>query len=173
MATHAREPLLERGPGDGKHGRLKTPMPADFAEVAPTMLVKELRAHYNAGWRLIARWMAETGAVPKKAPPNIPPIESTRHMLTVRRPSGKRVIAFKQNAYLTGKIDRPHRDDSRAGQAADYLRRFGPVVRCDSTGMYSDRGTHWRRGSVVLGPDEVIERAMRNGWNPDAWRQVA
>jgi hypothetical protein len=51
------------------------------------------------------------------------------------------------------------RDTSPDGEAADYLRRFGPVYRCNSVGRPDIAGKFWRRGSAVLTSAELIERA--------------
>ena len=40
-------------------------VPADFATVAPTMGVKELRVHYRAGRNTLAKWCAMAGVEPK------------------------------------------------------------------------------------------------------------
>lgn len=66
-----------------------------------------------------------------------------------------------------------HRDNSVAGQAADYLRRFGPVVRCNAKGRYDENGTHWRRNASILTADEIIERAEANGFDARAWARLA
>lgn len=40
---------------------MKRPMPADFAAVAPTMPLMELRARYGTGYEQINRWLKEAG----------------------------------------------------------------------------------------------------------------
>ena len=40
-------------------------VPADFATVAPTKGVKELRLHYHAGWKTVVKWCAMAGVEPK------------------------------------------------------------------------------------------------------------
>ena len=40
-------------------------VPVDFATVAPTMGVKELRVHYHAGWKTVVKWCAMAGVEPK------------------------------------------------------------------------------------------------------------
>jgi hypothetical protein len=107
----------------------------------------DLEARYSVGVETIRRWRLECG-VP----------------LQPRVPRQKKLLPFKQNAYTTAPIDRAHRDDSLAGQAADYLRRFGPVIRCNAAGRYDPNGDRWLRGSSLLTADEVIERAEFNGW---------
>lgn len=61
---------------------------------------------------------------------------------------------------------------TRVGQAVDFLRKFGPISRCFSTGKLDPKGDHWRRGSTVLNAAEVIERAERLGFDPDAWKRI-
>lgn len=55
----------------------------------------------------------------------------------------------------------PHTLDE---QAANYLRRECPVYRCWSTGIANPKGDHWRRGSMVLTPADIIALARRKGW---------
>lgn len=123
-------------------------IPDNFAAVAPALTMAEARALYGVADELLRRWEAATGVKLRR--------------LRVVLPAGRL------------KMDRDNRRDmSRAGLAADYLRRFGPVFRCDQHGKPSDKGTHWARGRYVLTGAEIIDRAERNGWQPDAWRAVA
>jgi hypothetical protein len=78
----------------------------------------------------------------------------------------------RENAYLVAPVDRASRDTSRAGDAAEYLRRYGPVYRCDVKGRANPRADYWMRGSTVLTDNDIIERAERNGWKPDLWREI-
>lgn len=48
--------------------------------------------------------------------------------------------------------------------AADFLRRFCPVSRCDAAGKYDPRGRYWRIGDAVLAEADIIARATRKGW---------
>jgi hypothetical protein len=123
------------------------PAPEGFSALAARMTRNQLRLHFSCSLDKIDRWCRETGARPING-----------------RPAGGR--AGPALTFV-------NRDYTRAGQAADYLRRFGPVVRCDAKGRFKQDGSHWRRGSTVLTAQEVIERAERQGWNPDAWRMVA
>ena len=66
---------------------------------------------------------------------------------------------IKPNAYQTAPVNRVQRDMSAAGQAADFLRKFGPVYRCDVKGAPLADGFFWRRGSAILSDAELIERA--------------
>jgi len=129
------------------------PMPTDFIHVQNGLTIQELMLRYTVGRDIVRRWLSEAG------------IKRERFQQPLR--------LIKPNAYQTAPVDRPHRDASRAGMAAEFLRRFGPVARCDARGRFDPNGFHWRRGSTVLSAAEVIERAERNGWDADAWKRVA
>uniref|UniRef100_UPI0035CA7182 hypothetical protein n=1 Tax=uncultured Sphingomonas sp. TaxID=158754 RepID=UPI0035CA7182 len=135
----------------GKPGRTTytvRDLPDDFAELAPTLTLDEARARFGVANELLRRWEARTGVKLRR--------------VRAPLPAGRL------------KMDRDNRRDmSRAGLAADFLRRLGPVFRCKPDGTPSEKGTHWRRGRYVLSAAEVIDRAERNGWQPDAWRTVA
>lgn len=179
------------------------PVPADFAHFAAIETVEQLVKRYQRGTSQIARWRREISAGgpsirPARPPKSLPedfvevaPRLSTRELVERFGVCKVTVLKWCARAGVTPRQVKPgpatlgamgrakaapiaqHRDTSRAGQAADYLRRFGPVVRCDAVGRFNPTGTHWRRGSSILTADEVIQRAERNGWNPDAWRMVA
>jgi hypothetical protein len=144
-ATNA--PTVNRG------GSVKWPVPDGFALVAPGMTIKELRVRYACSRDLIARWCEEVGVQP-------------------RRPDPARTVGQASKTFSPRNA--PSRDGSVAGQAAEFLRRFGPVYRCTEDGKQDLKGTHWNRGGrTVLTDAELIERAKRNGWDPDAWRVLA
>jgi choline dehydrogenase-like flavoprotein len=134
------------------------PVPIDFMAVAPTLLKKDLIAHYGTHQTVVNRWLRETGAHTKsrwaddvKPPP--PPRQRQ-----VRPPITPRPAAPK-----TG----------RAEEAAQYLRRYTFVFRCHSGGCAAQNGLFWRYGNTVLTTAELIARAKRHGFNPDAWREIA
>lgn len=133
----------------GPRNRAGSPAPDGFATTAPGLTIKELRERFGAGEATVLRWLRETGA---------------QH---------RRVRFARTASYILAPVDRPHRDLSAAGQAADYLRRFAPVIRCDATGRFDPNGDHWLRGSTLLTGPEVIERAEYNGWQADAWKELA
>ena len=99
---------------------------------------------------------------------NNPPKRAAGKPRAAKRAPGQSMV-FDQFAHR----DWFFRDTSLVGQAADYLRRFGPVVRCDDKGRYSGNGTHWRRGASILMADEIIERAEANGFDARAWARLA
>lgn len=131
------------------HSRRESPeLPADFHLVAPTLTRKQLRERYHRADPTITRWLSEAGVQHARYVPTPP----------VKIAPPKPVTAPA--------------DIARALQAAAYLGRFGPVSRCNEAGRYDPRGHYWRRGSAILCASEVIARASRQGFNPDAWREV-
>jgi hypothetical protein len=137
-----------------------TAIPDGFALVAPVTTMRELKQRYGKGKTTIWKWCQIAGVQPRTVA-----VSRTQQVRPARNPApaGRKLNPF----------DGPHRDTTRAGMAADYLRKFGPVVRCDAAGRFNPTGNHWRRGSTILCADEVIARAIRNGWNPDAWKALA
>lgn len=140
---HWRSLLSIRAKTDGREPHNKIHAPPEFASLVGTMTRNGLRLHFNKSLNTIDRWCREAGVRPKAAPPR--GVDRSARQMTA------------QAAVI-------RRDFTPAGRAADYLRRYGPVVRCDPRGQYDPNGEHWRRGSAVLAPQEVIERAERLGW---------
>jgi hypothetical protein len=136
-------------------------MPADFAEVQQGKSILTLAEHYGCGKLPVSRWLKELGIQRERfvsaAPVNTP--AKPAHLV--------------RNAYMTTPVDRALKDGSRAGLAADFLRKFGPVWKCNDRGSPDIAGSHWRRGSSILTDAEIIERAQYNGWSADAWKRVA
>jgi hypothetical protein len=56
-----------------------------------------------------------------------------------------------------------------AGMAAEFLRRYGSVYRCDPDGKPNAKGTHWRRFLSVVSDEDLIARAKKLGWNEVVW----
>lgn len=141
------------------------PMPTDFVERHAEMQLTALARHYRTSTEVTTRWAAEAGV--KRA-------QNTRIRKAVpfvrAAPERRKIIGAPNR---TAPVDRTQRDMSSAGQAADFLRRFAPVVRCDAAGRYSPAGDHWRRGSSVLTAAEIVERAERLGFDPNAWSRIA
>lgn len=141
------------------------PPPPHFAQRAPTMLRTELLQHYRTSARTIDRWLKETGAEPLRR-------ESRR----VSTPAYQRATIAQKRKWNhrdgTLAIAALNRDTSTEGQAADHLRRFAPVYRCDEQGQMDAKGDYWRFGVPVLTGAELIERARRHGFNADAWRFI-
>jgi hypothetical protein len=125
------------------------PVPDNFVALAPTMRMHEAGIFWGVGPRPLYRWARKVGV-------------SFRRI---------KQIGNRQNSMPTDRA--AHRDMSNAGQAADHLRRYGPVFRCTADGKPDTKGTHWHRGSFVLTDEDIIDRAQRNGWDADAWRKIA
>lgn len=137
-------------PGDTTH------IPDDFAARYATSSIKALAAHYGRSTATVSTWCKRLGlsrpvGLPVKPKPRI-----------------------VHHRYLTAPVDRAYVDTSLVGRAADYLRRFGPVYRCNAEGRPSIGGRFWRRGGGgVLTDAEIIERAEYNGFDAAAWRRCA
>lgn len=143
-------------------------IPADFAEKWALMPITALAKHYRAGPNAIRAWAAELGlsrtsawrSEPFKAKPPAPKAEKKAMRLPDVTPIGRGLSLAPADTY--------QRDMSPAGQAADYLRHFGAVYRCDAAGRAVDTvvsgranpdATHWRWGNAVMTSSELIERA--------------
>lgn len=130
------------------------PMPEGFAEAARRMTTAQLCDRFDRSEWCIGRWRREAG---------IKPLRQARTFDFTGIPGNKLSVTSHNH----------HRDMTRAGQAADFLRRFAPVIRCNAEGHYDPTGRFWRRGSAVLCAGAVIARAERQGFRPDAWREIA
>lgn len=146
---------METGTPMANLGPAKLPVPDDFAQVAPTMTIADLCRHYGKVFDTVKGWTLMAGVRAKAY---------TR---------GPRLIVGNAERTFANARMISHRDDSRVGRAVDYLRRFGPVVRCDAEVRYAEKGDHYRRGCSILTGAEIIDRAERNGWQPDAWKELA
>jgi len=149
--------LPERGKKGG--GSNKITMPADFLTFAPGKTAAEISRHYGFSCDTARRLRIQAG---------IPGPSASR----LAQSGNARPAHLVRNAYMSTPIDRFTRDGSRAGLAADFLRRFGPVSKCNDRGLADIAGKLWRRGSAILTDAELIERAERLGWDAGAWLQV-
>ena len=170
-------------------------MPADFPEHAAIMTSKELTAHYGSWPGCIARWRRICGVpasipnAPAAAPANFASLAPTmtRHEAesffgcgekVLQRWASQHGVKFRrQISVVSGqrrhKINDTQRDMTRAGQAAEFLQRFGPVFRCEGTGRQNPRGKFWRRGNAYpLTDAEIIDRAEFRGFDADAWKRI-
>lgn len=131
----------------GHKGLLRT-CPEDFVtELKRLGGSKAAAAHYQASLKTITRWRTESGL--------------TFGRRVKKRPRG-------QGFGRPGGLPRVEifRDMSTPGHAADYLRRYGAVYRCDERGKPVPKGGHWNRNGHVLTDADVIARASRLGWKP-------
>ena len=134
-----------RCPTCGHKGLLRT-CPEDFVvELKRLGGSKAAAAHYQASLKTITRWRTESGLTfgrrVKKRPRGV----------GFGRPGGlPRVEIF--------------RDMSAPGHAADFLRRYGAVFRCDENRKPNAKGGFWNRNGRVLTDTDIMERAERLGW---------
>lgn len=128
--------------------RPKIPAPADFCEVAPTMMVAEMVRHYGRYERVIKRWLKEAGISAKPREPRTPPRK-------IRVTGGMRLTVPGQNISNI-------RTQSIYDEAAGVIQRERfAVYRCDERGRADFKGAFWRVGTAVLTPAELLERAER------------
>lgn len=165
--------IVRRGVARRRQDREK-PCPADFVQIAATRKTSAICKHYGVGERTVKRWFAQHGIVRTRATRLFDPSRPVRAPKPVAVPAPK---PRKAGAVVYRQVQpRPlpdHRDNSRAGLAAQFLQRFGPIVRCDENGRLNATGTHWLRGGrFVLTDGEIIDRATRQGWAPDEWMKV-
>lgn len=144
------------------------PPPADFKALAPTMTRRGLCRHYKAGGKRIDRWLKETGVDFKRLTQS--EAAGIRWKDKPRKNKPKRPTFVP--ALLKGPTIPPP-DTSPDGLAAEHLRKWCPVYRCDDNGRPNPKGGFWRFGNTILTPEEVKQRAIRKGWSPDEWRLIA
>jgi len=184
----------------GGKPRVERQLPDDFAQLATNMTNDELAAHYRTRKENITLWRKLTGVFAVRVPP--PPRQHptlpagfaldapgltmkqakeryNRGETTLNRWAIEADICFRTPRLAKtimgpkGAVDRTQRDMTRAGQAADYLRRLSSVFRCDANGRAKTNGKFWRRGSATLTDADLIERAEDRGWNPHAWKALS
>lgn len=154
-----------------REGRLR-PIPADFKTLHATMAIPELAKHYRTCKSVVRRWAGQAG-VARRHGVRIRLAKSEPFVRAAPEKKRPKPASASGAGNRMAPVDHVQRDMSRAGQAADYLRRYAPVTRCDEHGRYNPDGAYWRRGSTVLDAEAIVERAIWNGWMPDAWRMVA
>lgn len=117
------------------------PIPADFAAVAPTMTKAHLVRHYRVSETTVCKWIAACGAAP----------------MTMAQ--WRRALAG------VGGCDMAANDQFRAREcheiAANVLRRYAAVFRCDARGKACPGGGYYRVGNAIITPDELLARAER------------
>lgn len=147
--------------------RPTVPAPDDFAQLAPTLTLRELMHHYRRGTKVIARWCKESGVSYRPTDR----CEIMRRVQATRKRSSKpfqrrQPISRARRIVYNGPKSKPlpERDWSIHGQAADHLRPIAPVYRCSKRGGFDPKGDHYRFGNAVLTPDELLRRAKAKGW---------
>lgn len=123
---------------------LKRACPADLLLILRTYGSHGAAKHYHASLATVTRWRRELELTPQ-----------------ARMKKG--IGQSRQRGFIARPLITV-RDTSIAGQAVDYLRRYGSVYRCDQFGKPDPRGSHWKRNFTILTDDEIIARARRLGW---------
>ena len=134
--------FAETGLSPAPQKRRSIPCPEGFAENAQRMTNTTLSIKYDVSLSVIARWLRECG------------IKSNR---TLERWASAKKFTPKP---VKSAIPPPKRTE-KCDIAAEYMRRLMPVFRCGPTGKYMQGGSHYRVGTVVMTPDELIAEAAR------------
>lgn len=125
-------------------------MPTDFRSVLEAKGSSGAAKHYRASLSTITKWRMRLG------------IKLHTRMARPLRQHGFR----GRRGWGTERPILLHLDLTAVGQAADFLRKWLPVSRCDATGKFNAKGDHWRVGNKVQTADEVMHRAKRLGFEP-------
>lgn len=141
------EPLYTSNNPAGRHG-LSRSVPADFAEAAKTMTSMELRKHYNCGHNTLDRWRKESG------------IKPLRFSLAERKKSTANAGTWRPQL-MRGFKSTAERSYGIYDEAADIMRKYGPCYRCGPTGVFLEKGLHWRFGNTVMTGEELLAKATR------------
>lgn len=141
-----------------------TPLPDDLAERAAEMTAAELARHYGFNDTQMRNMLARAGIEAKRYDQRTPKPK------LLKRTSRPAAFRTPKQAHS---FDTLRRETTTDGLAADHLRRDCAVYRCTETGRADQTGAWWRYGNVTVTPGELIERAIRKGWSPDAWRRLA
>lgn len=129
---------------------------------------RELQAHYQASPEAQAKRRAATadiGSIMHEARMGWCPKELRGEYRRLTR--SKRMSAAEARAEIYRQIEEARRARLNPEAAADFLRRLGPILRCTEDGALTPAGGFWRRGLHVLSDGDVIDRAIRVGWEPD------
>ncbi len=125
--------------------------PADFAEIAPTMLARDLCIHYQTGRHTLRRWLRETG---------ISPLQYVQPKKPKAAPKVK--LLDRKTGLHGSNLLRIRRVTDIYQEAVETLQRAGwRVCRCNERGGAEEKGTHYRVGNLVLTPDEMLVKAAR------------
>lgn len=124
------------------------PAPADWEQLCAKHTAAELRRLLKADIKVIKRWISETDIEPV-------PFDLKSIIPPSRKPNTLKQMGTPHKAIIR---DKPR---SIWDDAADVLRHYGPVYRCDERGRADQKGRYWRAGMVILTPDDLLARADR------------
>ena len=168
-AKHDLGPWQSRPGNPAGVKRRSNDAPADFAEAYAAMSERELMARYCRGALAIRRWVAELGL--SRSEGWFATRCTRKHAPSP--PENKIKLSASAATAFRPLLQRQHRDHSLAGEAAEFLRHYGPLIRVNAQGRYDEKGKYWQRGRYILDGATIVERATRLGFDPDAWRQIA
>lgn len=155
--------------------RVKRGVPADFAKLAPTMYRRDLAKHYKATTATIRRWIEQTGAQSKDPNDALATRKPRRDTSSIRRaprpvPAPKPAPTHNFRLPKGAATPVPPRDATIEGEAADFMRARGWITyRCNAEGQQKVEGSHWRLGTLIVEPDELLKRAEAKGWRAERW----
>lgn len=148
------------------------PPPKGFAEFVAGKAIGPLAAHYGKHHMVIRRWLRVCGITPPAYDQR--GVKRPRQSKPFVRSVPERKPAPKGRTVLPAAARQAALPSGREEEAAQHLRRTYPsVFHCNETGRADLKGKFWRCGNAVLTPEEMIERAVRHGWDPDAWMRIA
>jgi hypothetical protein len=124
----------------------RRPVPDDWATMCPRLSKTALRRYYTAAGETIDRWIAESGIQPL-------PTSDAHRQAGAKAQGGTSRMGRAHFVHVSDRV-RSMYDD-----AANVLRKYGPVSRCDENGKYQQAGDYWRVGWNVITGDELLERA--------------
>ena len=118
------------------------PMPADFAEIAPTLFIHEARTRWKAEASTINRWHLKAGTSPRIR-------EKQPQIHKAKRPHGG--TPWVRATVLIV-------DDSRAGEAQRALQKYGPVFKVKTVQSRDETGDYFVYGKR-MSAQEMIDMA--------------
>jgi hypothetical protein len=129
-------------------GTARNPLPANWEALCAEHTAAEITRLLGVGFKVVKRWMKETEIEPR-------PYDRKGVVPVNRKPQAIRQMGVPHKAIIR---DKPR---SIWDDAADVLRHYGPVYRCDEKGTADQKGRYWRAGMVILTPDDLLARADR------------
>ncbi|MCP4620584.1 MAG: hypothetical protein GY844_29615 [Bradyrhizobium sp.] len=123
-------------------------MPTDFRSVLEAKGSSGAAKHYRASLSTITKWRMRLG------------IKLHTRMARPLRQHGFR----GRRGWGTERPILLHLDLTAVGQAADFLRRYGAVYRCNERGGANSKGEFWNRNGRVKTDAEIMHAAERLGW---------
>jgi len=128
------------------------PVPDDFAELSPTMFIREASRFWKADVPTIARWHTMAGTTPKTRAKQIAekptkPVEPRSHK--AKRPHGG--TPWVRATVLIV-------DDSRAGEAQRALQKYGPVFKVKTVHARDETGDYFVYGKRMTA-QQMIDMA--------------